>query len=113
MSLCGAATLMHAARRCTHTAYSLYPQYQLTGWMLACVVRVRFRLRYAQEMPRGVCQIVRVHDAMRLELCAAVSVSASVVESDTSLPELRRFAGSRLRQRVESGDRIVDAAILE
>ena len=64
-------------------------------------------------MPCGVFDIVRVHGAMEFTLGAAIVVSARIVERNPPLPKLRRGTRNQLRDFVEPGNGLLDAALLE
>src|SRR5437867_3552344 len=73
----------------------------------------RFGPSNAEEMPRGVLNVVRIHGAVGFKLGPAVFVAAGVIERDPALPELWRNFGGELDQVVEPGGRLDNAPTLK
>src|SRR5687768_15957334 len=57
---------------------------------------------YAEKVPGGILDVVRIHRAVRLKLRAAIREAAHVIEGNAALPQMRRIAGTELSHTVET-----------
>src|SRR5688500_18448963 len=58
---------------------------------------------YAEKVPGGILDVVRIHRAVRLKLRAAIREAAHVIEGNAALPQMRSIAGAELGDTVETG----------